>query len=227
MKPVVIQYVGNVKRVISIILFLTSTSYAQDKLDASLSGGYTASFISEESESSYVAELKVDAPVGGFDKLRLRNRLSLWMLPGEGEVENPDTYNSVEWSGQLSTKLGESFVRDGDQSHWTSIYIEAGFGALRKKTENPVTKENPVWMGGGILFEERISRAFFSIGLYADQRLDGLYQPTIGISGGIELPIKKLDEKVKVMFRGDAVIGLVDYGIGAGRQVRVGLMLGI
>lgn len=219
--------------VIAAVLSISTKSFGESEgLDASLSGGYMASFLSEEASSSYTAELDVDGPlvVGEYDGLRIRSRLDLGLLPGEGDIQNPDTYNSVEFSSKVSVAIGKSYNRKMDQRIWTSLYIEGGFAALRKKSENPTRKESPVWMGGGILFEEREKRAFLSIGLYADQRLDGLYQPTIGVSGGIELPLSSVlqTDKVKVKLVGDAILGLNDYtGRGAGRQVRVGVMLGI
>jgi hypothetical protein len=222
-----------VKVVVLSILSVTSTSICQasdEGLDASLSGGYMASFLSEEATSSYMARLTVDGPIGGIDdRLRAYNRLDLGLLPGDGSIQSPDTYNSVEYTGRLSFRVGETYSKEMDQKLWTSFYIEGGFGALRKKSENPVRKDSPVWMGGGILIEERVKKSYLSVGLYADQRLDGLYQPTVVVSGGIELPLDKIltTDKIKMSIVGDAVLGIVDYGKGPGRQVRVGVMLGI
>jgi hypothetical protein len=233
-KDVAIQFVAkrfvNIS-ILSVVLMLCTpnTNFADEGLDASLSGGYMASFLSEETSSSYTARLTTDGPIAGLSGFRIRNRLDLGLLPGEGSVENVDTYNSVEYAGRISAKLADVYIRESEQKIWTSIYLEGGFGALRKKSENPAKRDSPVWMGGGILFEERIHKAHLSVGLYADQRLDGLYQPTIVVSGGIEIDLDGVvnTDKLKMSIVGDAVLGINDYGKGAGRQVRIGVMIGI
>jgi hypothetical protein len=142
---------------------------------------------------------------------RLRVDVDLTGIPGQQiDVEDPGTFRAVEFKAGVS----QPFSR---HVHF-SAFAEFGSAVVLSREQGRAMK----WAGAGLRVDP--PGGSLAIGIAADQRLDGFYQPALLIYGGV-----RLHEQwgIGAWLVGSAVIGLVDYGRETPHDlVRVGVALG-
>lgn len=142
---------------------------------------------------------------------RLRVDVDLTGLPGqEISLESPETFRAVE------AKVGIS--QRPYRSVGFALFAEAGSAMVLARDQGQARK----WACGGVRIDR--TRGSLAIGVGADQRLGGYYQPAVIVYGGV-----RLYERfgVGVWLVGQASIGIADYGRDTPSDlVRVGVAIG-
>lgn len=137
-------------------------------------------------------------------------------LPGDtASFPSLDTFKALEFEAAIAQKIAPE-MRSGAQRITASLYAAAGF-ATRLPGDTEPRDQTPRYGVIGFRLDEWTSGSFLAVGIAADQRLDGLYQPAVLIRGGVLL--KELGsgslQGGRAMLIGDAILGLgYSYPVG-------------
>lgn len=205
---------------------------------AILAGGLVS--MSSETEGGKVAPLAriaVSGPLAlpGIEARHLPRMFvsaDFTALPGDTiDLRSPETFKALELRLGVAQRVAPELAA-GDQRIVTQLYAAAGF-ATRLSGENEPRDRAPRFGEIGVRLEERTSGSFIAVGLAADQRLDGRYQPAVVIGGAVQL--YEVDSGTlrgaRALLVGNAILGL-DLSYVTGRtparrdQVRVGIAIG-
>lgn len=173
-------------------------------------------------------DIAVDAPVAESPKApHLMVNLALTNLPGQSiRLRDTSTWKALEATVGIAQPITEKIKFD--------LMAEAGFATRLDGDEQPRYR-TARWVAGGVRF--RSSRGALAVKIGADQRMSGVYEPAVGLTGSLVLYERQAGtlRKSKVVLVGDAVLGLMEraYTTQAGRSVsshdvvRVGLAIGL
>jgi hypothetical protein len=147
-------------------------------------------------------------------------QVDLSALPGATSFsfEDVGTWRTLEFRLGISQRLHDALNAD--------LYAEAGF-ATRLPGELEARDRAVRWAAAGVRLG-RFGDGWLSLGVGADQRLDGTYRPAVLLAGALRLQEKA---GVSLYLVGDAVLG-IDTTLSATPRgprrdvVRIGLALG-
>jgi hypothetical protein len=205
------------------LAFLWSTvAAAEEPVHVSVLAGGGVSMGSEaEAALTPMVRVEVGVPVASWRKApRLHVQVDLSALPGEAlSLEDPTTFRALEARLALCQPLAESLYLD--------LCAEAGFAS--RLPGDPEPRDRAVRWGAGLVRFGRFGRGWLTVGLGADQRLDGAYRPAAVIAGAVKLYEAKQGPLAggTLQLVGEAVLGLDVYGASPRRDViRIGMAVG-
>lgn len=140
------------------------------------------------------------------------------------EVEEPQSWKSIEVS------LGVSAYPFSKLN--VGLWADGGFSSRLPGDTTPRVKA-PRWAYGGVIFD-RFKAGSLKVGMGADQRLDGSYQPAITVKGWVALYQAETGPWAGAMITlvGDAILGVnlseysTDLTGGLHDVIRAGLCVG-
>jgi hypothetical protein len=206
-----------------VLVFLPLAAHAQDPGQVSfsiLAGGGVS--LGSEAPAAPMPTMRVEVgvPVADWKKTpRLHVQLDLSALPGETlSLEEPATFRALEFHLTLCQPIADSLYLD--------LCGEAGFAS--RLPGDPEPRDKAVRWGAGLVRFGRFGRGWLTVGLGADQRLDGLYRPAAVVAGAVKLYQSEALKGASVQLVGDAILAIDVYGSNARRDViRIGMAVGV
>lgn len=199
-------------------LWSTYAGAAEPKLSVSmLAGGQVSMGTDADTGVSPVVSLRVRTQVADHPAApKVEIGADFASLPGEAEpsLENLQSFRSLEFRLGLLQQIPRT---------WIDIYAEGGF-ATRLPGDLEPRDKTLRWGAAGVRLG-RTEAGDISVGLGADQRLDGLYRAVVVIRGGVQL--YKLGAKAQMRLQGEAILALRTYDSGARDVVRIGVAVGL
>lgn len=199
-------------------LWSTYAGAAEPKLSVSmLAGGQVSMGTDADTGVSPMVSLRVRTAVAAAAYApKVEVGADFASLPGEAQpsLENLQSFRSLEFRLGLLQEIPRT---------WIDLYAEGGFATRLRGDLEP--RDKTLRWGHAGLRLGRTPAGDISVGLGADQRLDGLYRPVVVIRGGVQL-YRVPGVKAQMRLEGEALLALRTYGGGARDVVRVGLVVG-